>query len=384
MSVITDYFSADYAEARGKFLDAAKAAGVAVESRLNDNAKAPDGSALYTDVVKLGTPDAPGTLFIQSGTHGVEGFCGSGVQVGFLSSLEKRELPATVQIVLIHAINPYGFAWLRRVNEDNVDLNRNFVDHALPYPENTEYDELADLIAPKDIAEEVMRDANAKLRAYSEANGPMALQAAISQGQYTHKDGVYYGGVFETWSNKTFRDIVSGAAAQSKAVGLIDFHTGLGPYGYGELIIETAPEDPASVRAHAWWGDSVKSTVSGESVSAHLSGTIDGAFETIVPEAEATAGAIEFGTKPSNEVFRALRKDNWLHAFGDPDGPEAAAIKAEIRAAFYPDAEDWKEMIWARGREVIDQAIAGLTLSAERLADQGVGSDGAAGDSDDT
>jgi hypothetical protein len=61
-------------------------------------------------------------------------------------------------------------------------------------------------------------------------------------------------------------------------------------------------------------------------------------------------------------VFRALRKDNWLHAYGDPEGPEAASIKAEIRAAFYPDAEDWKEMIWARGLEVIGQAMTGLTL----------------------
>jgi hypothetical protein len=382
MSTITDYFSADYAEARAKFLEAAGAAGLSVESHLNDNAKAPDGSALYTDVARLGPADAPATLLIQSGTHGVEGFCGSGAQVGFLRTLENRELPSTVQIVLIHAINPYGFAWLRRVNEDNVDLNRNFVDHAMPYPENPDYDELADLIAPKDISEEALRAANAELRAYSETNGPMALQAAISKGQYTHKDGVYYGGTFATWSNRTFHEIAESTCGAAKAVGLIDFHTGLGPYGYGELIIEVGPDDPAYARAHAWWGDSVKSTVDGESVSAHLAGTIDGALPLIVPEAEVTAGAIEFGTKPSNEVFRALRKDNWLHAWADPMGPESNDIKAEIRAAFYPDAEDWKDMIWARGREVIDQALTGLTLSAERLAGQGEApSDG---DSDET
>ena len=365
MSAVSDYFSADYAEARAKFLEAASDAGVSTESHLNDNAKTPDGNALYTDVAKLGPADAPATLLIQSGTHGVEGFCGSGAQVGFLRTLEARELAPTLQIVLIHAINPYGFAWLRRVNEDNVDLNRNFIDHTLGQPANPDYDELADLIAPKDISGEALRETNAKLRAYSEEHGPMALQAAISKGQYTHQDGVYFGGTFPTWSNHTFREIVTGACEASKAVGLIDFHTGLGPYGYGELIIEVGPDDPAFARAHAWWGDSVKSTVSGESVSAHLAGTIDGTLPEIVPHAEVTAGAIEFGTKPSNEVFRALRKDNWLHVHGNPEGPEAAAIKAEIRAAFYPDAEDWKEMIWARGREVIDQAISGLTLTGQ-------------------
>ncbi len=375
MSSPAAYFSADYAEARSKFLAAAEDAGARIASHLNDNAKGPDGTALYTDVATLGAGDAPATLFVQSGTHGVEGFCGSGAQVGFLETIEDRELPASVKIVLIHAINPYGFAWLRRVTEDNVDLNRNFVDHALPYPANPDYDDLADVIAPKDISREAMREANAKLRAYSEEHGAAVLQAAISKGQYTHRDGVYFGGTFETWSNCTFREIVTASCEHTKAAALIDFHTGLGPYGYGELIIEVGPGDPAHARAHAWWGDSVKSTVSGESVSAHLSGTIDSTLQEIVPHTEATAGAIEFGTKPSNEVFRALRKDNWLHAYGDPEGPEAAEIKAEIRAAFYPDADDWKEMIWNRGREVIGQAIAGLALSTERPAHHGAGSD---------
>ncbi len=368
MTSPSDYFSADYAEARDAFLAAAGAAGIAIQSHLNDNAKAPDGSALYTDVARLGPADAPVTLLIQSGTHGVEGFCGSGVQVGFLKTLEQRELPALLQIVLIHAINPYGFAWLRRVTEDNVDLNRNFVDHALPYPPSPHYDTLVDAISPRDISTKAMREANAALRAFSEEQGAPALQAAISQGQYSHPDGVYYGGTFETWSNRTFREIAQASCAASKAVGLIDFHTGLGPYGYGELIIEVGPDDPAYARAHSWWGDSVKSTVGGESVSAHLSGTIDGVLPKMLPGVEVTAGAIEFGTKPSNEVFRALRKDNWLHAFGDPTGADAAAVKAEIRAAFYPDADDWKEMIWNRGREVIDQAISGLVISAERFA----------------
>ena len=364
MTSPSEYFSADYAEARERFLDAATVGDARLESHLNDNAKAPDGGALYTDVAIIGSSDATATLIVQSGTHGVEGFCGSGAQVGFLRTLKERELPAAVKIVFIHAINPYGFAWLRRVNEDNVDLNRNFVDHDMPYPANPDYDKLAEIIAPKDISTDALREANAGLRAYSDEHGPMALQGAISKGQYTHNEGVYYGGVFETWSNRTFRKIVSETCEGAKAVALIDFHTGLGPYGYGELIIEVGPEDPAHARAHAWWGDSVKSTVSGESVSAHLSGTIDGAIPEMAPHADATAGAIEFGTKPSNEVFRALRKDNWLHAHGDPAGPEAAAIKAEIRAAFYPDADDWKEMIWKRGREVIDQALSGLTLGA--------------------
>ncbi len=363
MSAVTDYFSADYAEARNKFLDAAAANDLDVETYLNPNGTTPSGDELYTDVVRIGDDDAPAKLVIMSATHGVEGFCGSGAQVGFLRTLADRRIPSNVQIILIHAINPYGFAWLRRVNEDNVDLNRNFVDHQLAYPKNEAYEELKDLIAPKDISPEAMKASNATMRAYAEANGAKALQEAISCGQYAHADGLYYGGAFATWSNKTFRAIVTEAGETAKAMALVDFHTGLGPYGYGEAIVEVSTDDPAYGRAKAWWGDSVKSTVGGESVSAHLSGTIDGEMPGMAPHADVTAMAIEFGTIPSNEVFRALRKDNWLHLYGDLDSDEGRAIKAELRAAFYPDTDDWKEMVWTRGNDVINQAIAGLDAS---------------------
>jgi len=69
---------------------------------------------------------------------------------------------------------------------------------------------------------------------------------------------------------------------------------------------------------------------------------------------------LEYGTFSTLEVFQALRADNWLHAVGDPEGPDAPAIKAQIRRAFYPDQDDWKEKVGTRGNEVIAQAIKGL------------------------
>ena len=68
----------------------------------------------------------------MSGTHGVEGYCGSGIQIGFLKEGLFAELPDDMSVVLLHAMNPYGFSNDRRVNEDNVDLNRNFLDFAAP------------------------------------------------------------------------------------------------------------------------------------------------------------------------------------------------------------------------------------------------------------
>ena len=82
-----------------------------------------------------------------AGTHGVEGHCGSGAQVAWLQQGGPARLPPRTGALLIHAINPHGFAWGRRVNEDNIDLNRNFVDHSQPHPANADYEALREHIA---------------------------------------------------------------------------------------------------------------------------------------------------------------------------------------------------------------------------------------------
>jgi hypothetical protein len=183
----------------------------------------------------------------------------------------------------------------------------------------------------------------------------------VSKGQYKHPDGMYFGGAREQWSAGIFRHVVRRELAACSRVGVVDFHTGLGPYGYGELISEDAADTPAYGRARAWWGDTVRSTSSGESVSAHVLGSIDSSVPDLLPHAEVTMAAVEYGTYSTLEVFEALRADNWLHTRADPLGPEARKIKADIRQAFYPDKDDWKEMVWQRGECVLSQAVAGVT-----------------------
>ena len=53
-----------------------------------------------------------------------------------------------VALVFIHAVNPYGFSQLRRVNEDNVDLNRNFRDFSHPPARNAAYAEVHAMMVP--------------------------------------------------------------------------------------------------------------------------------------------------------------------------------------------------------------------------------------------
>jgi hypothetical protein len=124
-------FSNDWREARSKFLDAARRAGA--EHRVWPHPlTGPAGETLCADTAWLGPSDASRVLVVISGTHGVEGFCGSGPQVGLLRGDAGLALPPDTAMLSIHGINPHGWAWLRRVTEENVDLNRNWVDFDAP------------------------------------------------------------------------------------------------------------------------------------------------------------------------------------------------------------------------------------------------------------
>lgn len=353
-------FSADYAEARRKFREAAAAAGAALESFAHPE-RGRQGEDLATDTAWIGPRDADRVLVTISGTHGAEGFCGSGAQVDWLLRGEAARLPSGLAVLLIHAINPYGFSWLRRVTHENIDLNRNWIDFDAPLPQNPGYDALAGHIVPASWTTEAQARSAEALGGYAARHGMFALQQAVSGGQYRHPQGLFFGGLSPSWSRRTqtaiFGQYLSGAAK----VGIIDYHTGLGPWGYGEQIVTDHPGSEGFARARAWYGSAVTSPAGGTSTSAAITGDGLEAAPRLLPHAEVTGMAIEVGTLPLMEVLLALRADAWLHAHGDPMAPEAAPIKAQVRAAFYGDADDWKGMVAGQSLLAVRQAIAGLT-----------------------
>ncbi len=352
-------FSADYAEARAKFLKAAADAGGALEALLHPE-PGPDGGQLATDVAWFGPKDAPAVLVMISGTHGVEGFCGSGAQIDWLRRGGASGLPAGVAVLMIHAVNPYGFAWLRRVTHENVDLNRNWIDFAQILPANSGYADLAEAICPAEWTPEAQAASFQVLGGFIAKNGMMAMQQAISGGQYSHPKGVFFGGAGPTWSRKTQTTIFDHYLKGAARVGIIDYHTGLGPWGYGEQIITDLVGSSGFDRARRWYGVVVTSPSSGTSTSADIVGDGLAAAPVLLAHAEVTGMALEVGTQETMTVLNALRADAWLHAYGDPMNEQGRAIKAQIRKAFYGDADDWKGMVAGQSLLAVKQALAGL------------------------
>ena len=171
------------------------------------------------------------------------------------SSVGAAGLPKDTAAVFVHAINPYGFAWTRRVTEEGNDLNRNYVDHSKPYPVNEGYLEIADdLWCRRTSATSGIAAADARLAAYRKKVGDVAYFRAVSGGQYSHPDGMFYGGGGAAWSNRTLHAITDKFLKGRGDVAVIDFHTGLGPYGYGEPITHYDIDTPASRRVRGLLG----------------------------------------------------------------------------------------------------------------------------------
>ena len=164
------------------------------------------------------------------------------------------------------------------------------------------------------------------------------------------------------WSNKTFQTIVRDHVIGAARVAFVDIHTGLGNFGHGEIITNSLPGSLAYDSAVRWWGKRVKTTKDGGAVSADLDGPIKSALSWLLPSPKVTAVSLEFGTLSPIRVLRALQAENWLHHYGGHHHRRAGKIKAEMRRAFYPDSEDWKAGVWRQANEVVDQALAGLSM----------------------
>lgn len=379
---VVQAFSPTYVHARVKFLEAAATAGLQIESFVHP-LRGKEGEELAMDVALDGSPDAKELLIVSSACHGVEGYCGSGVQVFALHDTDWREKAKTagVAVLYIHALNPYGFSHIRRVTQENVDLNRNFQDFSKPLPAatvNEGYASLHDMLLPEQwpptpenialCADWMLARGQKDSKNADEESGLRAFQEAVTKGQYTHPNGLFFGGQAPTWSNRTLRSVLKKYASRCNKLAWIDLHTGLGPCGLGERIFACSDDAQAYARASTWWGNAgnpsgetpVTSIYNGTSASALLTGLMWLAVYEETPQAEYTGIAMEYGTVPVSDVLNALRAEHWLA--NHPEAPESQArqIKQQLLDAFYVDADDWKGQIISQARQAMFQAVDGL------------------------
>ena len=351
-------FAETYRDARAAFLEAAGRAGAAIAS-LRAPGRGPAGEPLFTDVAGLGDPEAPVRLVVSSGLHGVEGFCGSACQIAWLRSGAPAALAENVGVILVHALNPFGFAWVRRFDDGNVDLNRNFLDDFADPPQNPRYREIRAALAAAP-GTPAWRDAEAALAAYRAQAGEAAFHEAATGGQYEDPQGIFYGGAAPAWTRRTFVGLLRERLAGAERAVVLDIHTGIGAFGERVPFLMAPADDPRRAAAERLFGEPVRTPARGPDGARVRRGLMLPHLDELGLAPAFLPLGVEFGTLPLEETTKAVRAENWLFHHGRRDTPEGRRIVQALREAFCPTDADWEAAVLAKSAEMFRRIVAGL------------------------
>ena len=352
-----DLFSPSYEVARRRFREAARAAGAALEQHQVDIGEA-DGD-LTIDVATVGGRAPSWAVVVSSGVHGVEGFVGSAIQLAWLTGRTADESPpGDGAVVLIHAVNPYGFTRLRRTNEHNVDLNRNFLDTAGAYTGAPDgYEPLDPFLNP---ASPPSRFEPFRLKAlwHIRQHGLSALKDAVAGGQYRFPRGLFFGGHGPASSTQIIRNHLAGWLGGAPRAVHVDLHSGLGAHGRYRLLLEESARSPNVEWYRDTFGSEVVEAGSGGGGTAYeASGTLGGWAVTHLGDTRYRFVCAEVGTYPIVRVLGSLRAENRVHFFGQPSSRAHRRAKAELLECFCPQSDRWREPVVEQGLAIIDRAV---------------------------
>jgi len=354
-----DYFAADYVAARASFLQLARRREADIAT-YPIHARGPENEKLSIDTAYLGAQIPRRLLLVLSGTHGAEGFAGSAIQQQWLDRSDRSALSPDSGCLLIHAVNPYGFAWWRRTNEHNVDLNRNALDR-FPGPPNVAYRKLDRWLNPP--APPRRFDSflvSGAWRTLTQGFG--ALRQAIVGGQYEFPRGLFFGGAQREESIVHLERIVTAETfRQVERLIVIDLHTGLGKPATYRLHIDIAEDDPAYRDLVRWFGaPAVASSQRSGSAVYEVSGGIVDFIERRYSRRRARVAVLEIGTVPLPLLLYRLYRENRATFYSPPESPVLARERTALRDAFCPPSIEWRRRVLAHGENVMRQAVSAL------------------------
>ena len=351
LSSNSHYFSRDFSTARSRFRDAVKERGGRLDV-LQLESKGPSGEELTIDIGWFGAPNPKRALVHSSGLHGVEGFAGSAIQLQWLAS-SLPVLPSEAAIAIVHVLNPYGCAWLRRVNENNVDLNRNF---RAPSDDGAdvgrEYLAFDAFLNPQSVQH--LDFYYARAVALVARYGMPNLKQAIAGGQCVRPKGIFYGGTRLEPGPELYQNYLAARLAQANWIVGIDVHTGLGRFGKDALLVDMADErgeENQSLRK--FFGEHIKPLNRDSDLYVVRGGQQDMYYRQF-PNSQIHFAFQEYGTIHALRVLAALRAENRWHHYGS--GALNHPSKQDLLEAFCPRDEKWREKVLRRGIEVLEQA----------------------------
>ena len=358
MSKAATTFSPDYASARLRFRQAALHLGWELESH-PIGLVGPDGEELAFDVAWSKSGDPEKVLVVSSGVHGVEGFFGSAVQVALLEQWRSATAPPT-KYVFIHGLNPFGFAWLRRFDENNVDPNRNFLLTGERFEGAADgYARLEAFLNPR-RPPSAWEPFTLKALWLIARYGMPALRQAVAGGQYNFPRGLFFGGNGPSRMQQLLSENMPRWLTGSKYVVHLDFHTGLGRHGTCKLLIDYPLDETQRSWLTDWFGPDSFEACDSSGISYNACGGFGRWCVSRGLAPNYLFCCAEFGTYGPVQVLAGLRAENQAHHWGAPKTASTIRAKQRLTELFCPASDIWRSQTVELGQTLVGRALKGL------------------------
>jgi len=304
-------------------------------------------------------------VILSTGEHGIEGYVGAAMQKMFIEEYAPRLNPENTGLLLIHALNPWGMKHHRKVGENNVDMNRNFVfDGNFDLAINPEFKRIAYLLNPQ-YQMHSFRIENLLFwgRAVKSliTEGYATVSQAFLLGQHHTPNGCFYGGTSYQETTKVAMDLYRQALEEYQTGIQFDMHTGYGPRYQMTVIVSPADPIPSSKAMKRFNYPLVQKITADEfyAISGDMGEYYYRLIEAEYPGKQLFACGFEFGTFGDSLLarIRSLRSmvfENQLHWHGAKDKKTAERVRSEFEKHYYPMETKWREKALADGRQAFE------------------------------
>lgn len=307
-------------------------------------------------------------LIITTGLHGIEGFMGAAILQLFIKEYLQLINHQNTGLLLVHALNPWGMKHKRRVNENNVDLNRNFITKwtGLNKGLNTQYQKAANFFNQNGKIESLLKNNliySSKLMKSLFMLNTKGLSNAVLLGQYQYPNGIYYGGANYEQSTEYVSSIFNKYFSSYNNIIVIDIHTGYGPSDQMSIVNSSLEKGNSKDFSKQFKYPLVSKTDSDEfySINGDMIDYIYTLQKDEFSQKNIYATAFEFGTLGESVLaklssLKRMIKENQLYWHGADSKEIEDRIKQDFLDLFYPSDEKWR----AKAISDAKQALNGI------------------------
>jgi hypothetical protein len=373
------YFPSSYEQSRQRFRDECRARIASPEDFCKSSpVSSPTDPDLTIDYGFFGS-SGDRLVVIQSGIHGSEGAAGAAVQELVLHDYLARLLSNHIDVFFIHALNPYGFKYVRRTDEFNVNLNRNFAIEAKDYQTpNSDYDRLRGLFEPMGPVGNVWTDSVVShwhfiARLAGDGFDATSLTNGLDSGQYRYPKGMNYGGYKPAQQVAFLKEALRPVMARPyRKILFLDFHTGLGNDGELAVIKGIHPSDELLREFSGLLRDRQKDGIvvrSGEDqgffptsgdvidFAPTLAGPVPGASDSRMLAVTMEYGTMGAGTASQLRSASRMILENQAHFNGCATADECAVVRDDFRELFNPSDPRWRLKVMREADVVFSQLL---------------------------